>query len=432
MIQPSESIYRQLQAAYNSIPIYCKIKEDYFTPIAIFEKLKSLNPSYLLESVGLHQDHSRYSYIGFKDEIESTQSLTKLEHSLKNNTYVCDDLPPFYNGYIGYLSYDAVELLHPIELKKKSGHSAVKILFSKITVIFDHFTNEIYIVYNSNDRLHEYPHAVTMINLIKEKIQSDFAYQPFEQLEGSLPIKSNMTKDDFCQMVDKSKDYIVAGDIFQVVLSQEFSAECQVEAFEIYKKVRQENPSPYLSYIDFGDLQTICSSPELLLKHNKGQIETCPIAGTRAVKNDGKDHLREEELINDEKELAEHLMLVDLGRNDVGKVSLPASVTVEDYAKVKYFSKVMHITSTVKGKLRPEETGLSALYSTFPAGTVSGAPKLRAMSIIDELEPSPRGLYAGSIFYLNHDGNLNSCIAIRTITITKQQTSYTEWCWHCL
>ncbi len=420
MINPSHETFKQLSESYTSVPLYTQFKEDYFTPIAIFEKLKSLNPKYLLESAGEHQDGGRYSYIGLLTTPEDVTSVEQLEQLIKESKmYENHSLPPFYDGYIGYIAYEEVKEMHNIPITKQSITKPFGVMYAKLTVIIDHFINEITIVYNCS--ADDYLFGSQMIDSAKRLIQSEFITSDFKPLNKDLKIQSNMSKLDFTSMISRAKSYIKAGDIFQVVLSQQFKAPLECPPFEVYKSVRRENPSPYLSYIEFGDITTICSSPELLIKHNNSRIETAPIAGTRAVKNDGKDHLRATELLNDEKELAEHLMLVDLGRNDIGKVSKPGTVSVDNFCQVKKYAKVMHLVSAVTGELKDEETCLTALVSCFPAGTVSGAPKKRAMEIIDELEPSPRNIYAGSIFYLNRNNNLNSCIAIRTISIENNQ-----------
>lgn len=422
MIYPKYKDYLVKRGNYSNVPIYTKFNEDLFTPIAIFQKLKSLNPNFLLESVGEHKDNARYSYIGV-DSIDLSNQFAQLcdiEDYINNlNAFNDKDLPPFYNGFIGYLSYESVKYIHNVKIGKQSNIPIFQVKFSKTIIAIDHHLNEITIVYNADSKKdEEYDFALNRIKSIKELIlNGDISNSINTCEESTINIKSNLTKKEYIEMVNKAKEYIMAGEIFQVVLSQKFTTKCTIEPFELYKSVRRENPSPYLSYIKFDNMISICSSPELLVKNNNSIIETAPIAGTRAVKNDGKDHHRAKELLGDKKELAEHLMLVDLGRNDIGRVSEPGSVEVDSFCKIKKYSNVMHLVSNVKGKLKEKETLLSPLISTFPAGTVSGSPKIRAMEIIDELEPDNRNLYAGSIFYLNSNGNFNSCIAIRTLMI---------------
>lgn len=409
---------------FKSIPICTKFSEDFFTPIGIFEKLKSFKPTFLLESANDHAENGRYSYIGVisKNLTNKFKNLNEIEKYLENHSSYNDNkLPPFFNGFIGYLSYESVKELHSLKTSKKSDIPNFQVLYSKVVIIIDLKLNEVTIVYNA-DNCNDYENAIAIINKIKAIIQNKniISYKK-ERRKEPISIKSNMTKDEYIFKINKAKEYIIAGDIFQVVLSQKFTLECNLDPFELYKNVRRENPSPYLSYIEFDGMISICSSPELLVKNDGENIETAPIAGTRAVKNDGKDHLRAKELLCNEKELAEHLMLVDLGRNDIGKISKPGSVKVESFCKVKKYSKVMHLVSKVTGKIKKNESLFSPLRATFPAGTVSGSPKIRAMEIIDELEPHNRNLYAGSIFYINSNASFNSCISIRTIMIVNNK-----------
>lgn len=425
MIKPDIKTYEILQENYDQIPISLTFFDDYHTPIGIFEKLKDLKPNYLLESAGEHQEHGRYSYIGMEcknisSSIKSVSEIQKINSGSK--AYKSTDLPPFYNGCIGYLSYESIDQLHAIELKKGKSQPDFQVIYSKITIIIDHFTNKITLVYNTDSKSETYIGAQSYLQMIRTRIREYVPTTSFKPLEHSATVTSNMTKAAYTQKVKKAQDYIRDGDIFQVVLSQKFKTKLEVAPFEIYKAVRRENPSPYLSYIEFDGFTAICSSPELLLKNIDKNIYTAPIAGTRAVKHDGRDHLRAHELINDAKECSEHLMLVDLGRNDVGKVSKAGTVTVESFCQVKKYAKVMHLVSSVKGELKDNLTPFDALVSTFPAGTVSGAPKKRAIEIIDELEEDARGLYAGTIFYMTDDQSINSCIAIRTMILTDEIT----------
>lgn len=417
---PNEKSYRDLAVSYEIIPIYTKFKEDYYTPIAIYEKLKSLHPDFLLESAGQHQDDGRFSYIGLN--CKHIEKPLEEVCNLSNKALKLKELPPFYNGHIGYMSYESVSQLHPLTIHQRSSIKNMQLLYAKITIIIDHIKNEVYIVNNVVVNEESYLEASEVIQKIKGLILRKELFREIKKHKGTLKIQSNMTYKNYEKMINKAKEYIISGDIFQVVLSQQFTAPLQVDPFEIYKSVRRENPSPYLSFINFDGFISICSSPEMLIKSDNKTLQTVPIAGTRAVKYDGKDYLREEELISDEKETSEHLMLVDLSRNDLNKVSKPGSVNVRNYCELKKFSRVMHLTSLVTSELKDTSSSIDALKSTFPAGTVSGAPKIRAMEIIDELEQAPRNLYAGTIFYLNNDLSLNSCIAIRTMIITDKIT----------
>lgn len=420
---PDIKTYQKLNAIYDIIPVHTKFYNDYFTPIAIFEKLVSLDPDFLLESAGPHQQDGQYSYIGLDCKRGSypVDALNKM-NTLIEKSYFDSTLPPFYNGHVGYISYEAIEKIHPVQLSKKSDINHIQLLHAKVMVVMDHVSNEVYIVNNTNTLTETYEDAVQTITKIKKLICDQLLKNDFKKLNGILKVESNMTYGAYEKMINQAKTYIREGDIFQVVLSQQFSAPLEVEPFEIYKSVRRENPSPYLSYIKFEGFTSICSSPEMLIKSVNKTIHTVPIAGTRAVKNDGKDHIRAQELQNDQKELSEHLMLVDLSRNDLNRVAQPGSVEVHNFCQLKKFSRVMHLTSEVKATLKDSETSMKALLSAFPAGTVSGAPKVRAMEIIDELESSTRNLYAGTIFYMNYDMSINSCIAIRTMLLTDRIT----------
>ncbi|MBN2793840.1 MAG: anthranilate synthase component I family protein [Clostridia bacterium] len=416
MILPKKHDFLK-ETQYSNLPLYSVFNEDVYTPIGIFEKVKSLNPAFLLESAGEHQGAGRYSYIGI-DTYDVTNDYSHVSELKTNSKALKPDylkrLPPFTNGIIGYLSYDYVKDLYGIK-----GYDTLpyQLMSCKTLIVMDHYKNQLYIIYNANINESDYNFGVNRITEINNLLLSDIKRRNYK-LKGTLNIQSNVSKQEFMEAVNKAKDYIKNGDIFQVVLSQQFSAEVNdLCAFELYKSVRRENPSPYLSYLRYKDRTIICSSPEMLIKFQNHQVETVPIAGTRAVKDDGKDVIRAEELLLDPKENAEHLMLVDLSRNDLGKIAKPGTVKVIEYCRIKKFSKVMHLVSKVTAQCEENISGIDTLISAFPAGTVSGAPKKRALEIIHELEKTPRDLYAGTIFYLNEDGNLNSCIAIRTIQI---------------
>jgi anthranilate synthase component 1 len=421
-VSPSKEDFLNLES-YNNLPIFCKIYEDKHTPIGIFEKLKKLSPTFLLESAGEHRDESRYSYIGIDTEDVTCQyeNLEDLSTKKSSDLTYLNILPPFYDGYIGYVSYENVQKTYNI-----SGYFVDhyhQILQCKSVIIMDHYFNHLFIVYNAPVKSSAYDQGLKRIQEILLYLNHQVHINDLI-IPGGCRLSSNMTKDDFLNKVNNIKAYIKAGDVFQVVLSQCFSAYVpKLDPFLLYKSVRRQNPSAYLSYINFKDRQVICSSPEILIKCSHGRVESAPIAGTRPLKNDGKDDLRARELLNDSKERAEHTMLVDLGRNDLNKISMPGSQNVISFCKVKKYAKVMHLVSELEGELSKDYTSLNAMISVSPAGTVSGAPKKRALEIIHELEPTPRDVYAGSIFYLNTDGTLKSCIAIRTIQIKNNYLS---------
>lgn len=428
MIKPTKTELLS-NTKYTATPIYKSMNEDMLTTMSLYKKLEQLAPKFILESVGNPEDVGRYTYIGIDgNELSATSNLTLLEIEKLTGVYTSPenlDLPPFHCGFIGYFSYESVTNILPVTLTKTSSIPQSQLIFAKKLLIVDHLLHKLHIVYNaekSMDYGKEYIRAEKYIQEITELLDTTVPLSSKEELEPrSITIKSNTSKDAYIQNVNMAKKYIEEGEIFQVVLSQKFSVKCNLDPIELYRNVRRENPSPYLSYIRFKDLTTICSSPEILVKKIGDTVETAPIAGTRPILNDGKDDQRSNELLKDEKELAEHLMLVDLGRNDVGKISKPGTVTVNSFCKVKRYSKVMHLVSNVTGIVTENLSALDPIKATFPAGTVSGAPKIRAMEIIDELEKDNRNLYAGTIFYLNTNGNLNSCIAIRTLVIKDDE-----------
>ena len=424
----NEETYRGYLKDYPVVPVYKIYEEDLLTPIGIYTKLENLNPSYILESVGDPKNLGRFSFIGLE-----TMPLTEAYNQLNLNEIEdvissykgpeISELPPYYASIIGYMAYNAIEDVHPITLNKKMSIPKYQFMFSKLVIVVDHLKHQLIIINNVvNPSESDYDTAIKSIDQIYNHLQTNHFAQSIEHHENeALCFESNFEKKDYIDSVEKAKEYIVAGDIFQVVLSQKFTAKGSINGFDLYRNLRKENPAPYLSYIRFPGFEILCSSPEMLVRMNNEVVETAPIAGTRAVKNDGKDHLREQELLSDEKDLAEHLMLVDLGRNDIGKISEPGSVKVPEYCQAKYFSKVMHLVSSVTGIPKNDVTPIDSIRATFPAGTVSGAPKLRAMEIIDELEPDSRDLYAGSIVLLNQSGHLNSCISIRTIQLRDEK-----------
>ncbi|MGD8654190.1 MAG: anthranilate synthase component I family protein, partial [Desulfobacterales bacterium] len=339
------------------------------------------------------------------------------------------DLPPFQGGLVGFFNYDLIrkwEHLPHISPADKNHPEAVFIACRHL-IVFDHFTHLIKVVSfahlkKNTDLKTAYDQACRMVVQITAKLQSPL---PSNLNNGSLTLsdlKPNLSKIDFENAVRKAKDYIVAGEAIQVVLSQQFSATASGEDFALYRSLRSVNPSPYMFYLNFGDIKLIGASPEILARLTDGKIELRPIAGTRPRgATPEEDQALEEELMADPKERAEHIMLVDLGRNDVGKVAASGSVSVPRLMEIERYSHVMHIVSRVEGILKPSADCFDVFMSAFPAGTVSGAPKIRAMEIISELEPCARGSYAGAVGYFGFNGNMDFCITIRTITIMKNR-----------
>lgn len=444
VIQPSLEEYLRLSGGYGVVPVYREVIADIETPIAAFKKVAS-SPAYLLESVSGGEFLGRYSFIGFDPFLIFKAKGSSCSLSGEGEDRSFDDspmerlerlfgelrgprlegLPRFYGGGVGYFGYDFVRNLErlPLNTVDDLGAYDCHLVFTRVVLIFDHVRRRLTVVVNTrpgrNPRA-AYDGAADQINGVLANLRKPAALGWEIPLSGVSPaLTVNMEKEEFLSAVRRAKEYIQAGDILQVVLSQRFSQRFDGDPFEAYRRLRVINPSPYLFYLDFGDPVVIGSSPEMLIRVEDGVIRTRPIAGTRPRGKDGaEDEALAAELLEDPKERAEHIMLVDLGRNDLGRVSRPGTVRVSEFMAVERYSHVMHIVSEVQGLLSPEHSALSALYASFPAGTVSGAPKVRAMEIIEELEPTRRGIYAGAVGYCGFTGNLDTCITIRTIVIT--------------
>jgi anthranilate synthase component 1 len=436
--------FERLAADGNVVPVAQSFLADTLTPVSAFLRLRrSGTPSFLLESVEGGEKTGRYSFLGrnpfmtlraweSRVEIERFGRREKVEGTIfdalqdairKHKPMRPSGLPRFTGGAVGYFSYDTVRLIERLPQRAPADLDYPDAEFGVYDTIlaFDHLTHQILVITNvfidqADGNLREcYDMALAKIDTVWRSLQRQADYQPrSRRSEGQ--VESNFTEKDFCDAVRRAKEYIRAGDIFQVVLSQRFQRPISVEPFDIYRALRVINPSPYLYYLEFGDRAIIGSSPELLVRVEDGVVEVRPIAGTRRRGHDEReDQALAEELLSDEKERAEHIMLVDLGRNDVGRVSEYGSVAVTELMEIERYSHVMHMVSNVRGRLSPGLDAIDAFKACFPAGTVTGAPKIRAMEIIDELEPSRRGIYAGALGYLDFSGNLDTCIAIRTI-----------------
>jgi anthranilate synthase component 1 len=446
---------RPLASLGNVIPLHKEFLPDLETPITALLKLKGPGRRvFLLESVEVGEKLARFSFLGRDPartfaakgrdivlggkEPRSYQGdpLDELQAFLDRYRAVDDpDLPAFSGGAVGLVCYDAIRLVEDIPATGKDDFHLPDLQFGFYTsfLVFDHIKHKLRIVANVMTGEHAtleaaYQAAVREI----EALEADLA-KPLPRIaplpagpDGATAWESNFTPEDYRAGVRKCQEYIKAGDAFQIVLSQRFTARPAAGAVAIYRALRSINPSPYMYYLDYGDFEVVGASPETLVKVQGGTVETKPIAGTRRRgKDDAEDLHLEKELLADAKEGAEHLMLVDLGRNDVGKVSEFGSVKVTRFMAVERFSNVMHIVSVVRGKLKQGLHPLRALMSCLPAGTLSGAPKIRAMEIIDELEPHRRGLYGGAICYMDFRGNLDSCIAIRTLVL-KDGIAYVQ------
>jgi anthranilate synthase component 1 len=455
MYYPAKEEFLKLSEDANIIPVYKEIVADMETPVSAFKKLKGEGYSYLLESVEQGQKIGRYSFIGIdyhaivsskdgklviKDNFGKVLKSKDTDNPLQDlkgilseyQSVEVEGLPLFYGGAVGYLGYDVVKYFESIPQDNKDDLALPEMNFilSDTLVIFDHLHHSIKVVTNvkvSDDLESDYKLAKEKIDEIITKLDSPLKEESRPEVKAKeLKFKSNISKEEFMKNVDKAKDYIREGDIFQVVLSQRLEVSITAQSFDIYRQLRRVNPSPYMYYLDFVDFEIVGSSPELLVRVEDGVIENRPIAGTRKRGKDSQeDKELAQDLLGDEKERAEHIMLVDLGRNDIGKVSEYGSVEVSRLMEIEYYSHVMHIVSDVQGKLKAHEDIYSGLQSCFPAGTLSGAPKIRAMEIIDELENTRRGPYGGSIGYFGYSGNLDSCITIRTMVI-KDNKAYLQ------
>ncbi|HKP95066.1 MAG TPA: anthranilate synthase component I [Fibrobacteria bacterium] len=448
---------RPLAAHANVIPLHKEFLPDLDTPITALLKLKRPGHRvFLLESVEVGEKLARFSFLG-KDplytftakgrhiEIRGKErrdlegdALAELQKFLGRFRGAVDpELPPFSGGAVGFVCYDAIRLVENVPASGKDDFHLPDLHFGiyESFLVFDHIKHKLSIV--SNVLTDEFPGLEAAYAAAAAKIarlEADLA-RPLPPLEPApagtaapppAHWESNFTREGFKAGVEKCKEYIKAGDAFQIVLSQRFTTKPSASPLSIYRALRSINPSPYMYYLDYGDFEIVGASPETLVKVQNGRAETKPIAGTRRRgKDEAEDKALEKELLADAKERAEHLMLVDLGRNDIGRVSEFGSVEVTRFMAVERFSNVMHIVSAVQGRLGKDCHPLRALMSCLPAGTLSGAPKIRAMEIIDGLEPHRRGLYGGAICYMDFRGNLDSCIAIRTMLV-KDGVAYVQ------
>ncbi len=388
---------------------------DLLTPVSAFLRVSSgARRSFLLESAEGGNKIGRYSFIGVNPERSFEGSLADFRTSFPKIEPSDPNLPPFTGGGVGIFCYDMIRELERLPDRLKGGESApVMVDFYSTILAFDHLKHQIVILsHEGPEKIEELEGKLSKGVDLLERVSCR------TEFSASAPPASNFAPEDFHAAVEISKEYIRAGDIFQVVLSQRFETDFEGNPFNVYRALRYINPSPYLFFLKREDTCLVGSSPEMLVRVQGLELAYRPIAGTRRRgRNSREEHKLEQELLNDEKERAEHLMLVDLGRNDLGRVSRYGSVQVESLMSVEKYSHVMHLVSSLKGELRPGLDRFDALVACFPAGTATGAPKIRAMEIIEELEPSRRGIYAGAIGYMDFCGNLDTCIAIRTIVL---------------
>ena len=451
-VRPSFSEFRRLAARGNLIPVYRELLGDLETPVSAYLKVRDASFSYLLESADGGERWGRYSFIGYRPHLvvryrdgrleigdgrrwETRREVMNPVPALRevSRQYMpvsLEELPRFQGGMVGYVNYDLARTWERLPgLAPEEGELPECLFVScERLIIFDHLTHQIKAVAfarvdEGSDIREAYHRACGQV----DEAVSDLT-RPLSAADGErfsvTPLASNFAKERFEDAVVKSKEYVAAGEVIQVVLSQRFSGEASGDDFALYRALRSVNPSPYMFYLNFGEVRLIGASPEVLVRLTEGTIHLRPIAGTRRRgESRDEDEALERELMADPKERAEHVMLVDLGRNDVGRVAAPGSVRVPRLMEVERYSHVMHIVSAVEGDLREGLDAFDVFMAVFPAGTVSGAPKIRAMEIIGELEPSPRGPYAGAVGYFGFNGNMDFCITIRTITMQGNRLS---------
>ncbi|MCP9452094.1 MAG: anthranilate synthase component I [Nitrospira sp.] len=445
--------FRSYTKEGNLIPLYREILADHDTPVSAFAKIDHGPSAYLLESIQGGEKWARYSFLGsgattvlLEDRgdllIREGRRTTRIpgrgapfdrlrEFMETYRPVTVPGLPRFVGGVVGYIGYDVVKTFETIPSRPKDQLNVpdFALLLTETLLIFDNVTQKIKVVANahvkgSSDREIRQAYQTATNNIEKMIARLRRPLRPSKPKHRRSPLRftPNMSKADFEKMVETAKEYIRAGDIFQCVLSQRWETNLQTPPFQLYRALRVVNPSPYMYYLRVAGVELIGSSPEILVRCEDGLISVRPIAGTRRRGTTSDEDLQlERRLLADPKERAEHIMLVDLGRNDVGRVAEPGSVQVESLMTVERYSHVMHIVSHVIGKLAPSKTAYEVLKACFPAGTVSGAPKIRAMEIIEELEPTKRGPYAGAVGYISFSGNMDMCINIRTVVVFRHR-----------
>lgn len=450
MLYPTLNKVEELLKEYQMVPVFYEVLADYMTPIRMFQALrKEGTPCFMLESVENKDQWGRYSFIGINPKSEIKISGKELEVDgvkqeeefkmsylsdliEKYKSPVMEDYPKLTGGLIGYFGYDMIRQVEKKltnvpedDLEMPECHLC---MYDEI-IAFDHLANKAVIIQNihKGDNIEQkYEELEDKAELILHKMERPVSLSKDRFTPAKAEVTSNLTKEQYEANVKKAKEYIKKGDIFQVVLSQRFEVETDVDPFDVYRCLRTSNPSPYLYFFDFIDYQVVGALPEKLVSVLNGIVATKPIAGTvPRGKTKEEDDMLVRQLVNDPKERAEHTMLVDLGRNDVGKVSKFGTVEVKNFMTVEKYSKVTHLVSDVQGELRDDENPINALMSVLPVGTLSGAPKVRAMEIIDELENKKRGVYGGTVGYLGFDGNIDTCIAIRTV-VFKDGKGYVQ------
>ena len=457
MYQPDLETFLERARHGNLIPVWREFLADQETPVLAYERLRTalaaetngVNGCFLLDSVEGGAHIARYSFLGGapraivratgrqveieevggeKRVIDDVEPLSALKDYMSRFTPVPDPaLPRFFGGAVGYIGYDAVAQFERAPLSPKDGLGWPDMIFAitDTLIIFDHVRHSMKVVSNAyvdGDARVAYEHAMAQIEAVRKHLSTavPMSIVDAHSTPEDLPYRSNTKPEDFKAGVERAKEYIRAGDIIQVVLSQRFETEAPGDALDVYRALRSVNPSPYMFCLEYGDRAVVGSSPEIHVRCEDGRVEVRPIAGTRPrAHNEAEDKALEADLLADPKERAEHIMLVDLGRNDIGRVCEYGSVKVPELMVIERYSHVMHIVSDVVGQMAAGHDAYDVMRATFPAGTVSGAPKVRAMEIIAELEQARRGPYAGAVAYIGFTGNLDSCITIRTVLMEK-------------
>lgn len=437
MILGSYEELKKYEKDYQLIPVSKEIYADSITPITLLRKLAvNNNQYYLLESVDNGETWGRYSFLGYKPSIHLTckdnvvtvkrentkevlakEPMEALRELLNQYKAPCiKGMPPFTGGFVGYFSYGMIGYTElKLNIRSSEFNDYDLMMFDKV-IVFDHLKQRIIVIanYESSGEKFAYQKALNDIDEIIHFIQ-DFTSVVHEEHIVKPEFTCNLTYDEYCKIVEKTKKYIDDGEILQAVLSRRYEAEYNNTLLNAYRVLRTSNPSPYMYYFRNDDVEIAGSSPETLVKLIDGKLTTFPVAGTRPRgKTEEEDRILEQDLLHDKKELAEHDMLVDLAKSDIGSIAKSDSVCVSEYMKIHRFSKVMHIASTVTGDIRADKDACDTVTALLPAGTLSGAPRLRACEIIEELEPTPRGIYGGAIGYIDFAGNVDVCIAIRT------------------
>lgn len=437
MFYPDKNQYLALAADHDIVPVYREAMADMETPVSVLQRFADKPNAFLFESLEGGETWGRYSFLGIDPEVlltvDHSEGATGQLEALRDvyqgiRVATIPGLPRFFGGTVGVLAYEAVHEFEDLPTPRSGeglGRPCSRFLKVDKLVVFDNVRHTVKVVFctrpdkgDAHSLEEQYDATCRQINAIIETLPSCSAVPP--STYPSVDFTSNMTPETFKENVRRTRDYIIKGDVIQTVLSQRFSATSDVPPLQLYRALRLMNPSPYTFFLKLGEQTLVGSSPEIMVRLTGTRVEVRPIAGTRRRgATEQEDRALADELLSDEKEKAEHVMLVDLGRNDIGRIAEPGSVQVSDYMVIERYSHVMHMVSHVVGILRKDQDAYDVLKATFPAGTLSGAPKIRAMEIVHELEPSPRGAYGGAVGYISYTGDMDFAITIRTLEIEK-------------